>query len=266
MATVDENKYVWGDWYTWDESGAEWSGPWGSADMQWYGAICPRIHHHLPARTILEIAPGHGRWTHYLKDLCRSLIVVDLSESCIDVCRERFKESQNIEYYVNDGKSLEMIKDHSVDFIFSYDSLVHAEEDVIEIYLKQFAAKLSEKGSAFIHHSNLLEVNRRLTWHRLFPRKMRNILKKQGISSFNDHWRAPSVSADVVRKHAESHGLICTSQEKVNWGTDRLIDCMSVITRKKENSSSETRAVENYKFMKEAGYLAMIGKLYTFSK
>ncbi|MEK6280890.1 MAG: hypothetical protein AABN95_11100 [Acidobacteriota bacterium] len=28
----------------------------------------PRIHPFIPVGTILEIAPGYGRWTHYLKD------------------------------------------------------------------------------------------------------------------------------------------------------------------------------------------------------
>jgi CheY-like chemotaxis protein len=33
--------------------------------------------------------------------------------------------------FVNDGKSLAMLPDESVDFIFSYDSLVHAEADAV---------------------------------------------------------------------------------------------------------------------------------------
>ena len=86
------------------------------------------------------------------------------------------------------------------------------------------------------------------------------------MPSFDDHWRAPSVSAELVRKYAESIGLRCISQEKVNWRTDRLIDSMSVFTRNKEFSDSGTRVMENHKFMKEARYLARIGKLYTFSK
>jgi len=28
----------------------------------------------------LEIAPGFGRWTHFLRDLCSELIIVDIAE------------------------------------------------------------------------------------------------------------------------------------------------------------------------------------------
>jgi hypothetical protein len=34
----------------------------------------------MPTRCILEIGPGFGHWTHFLKDLCNRLIVVDLSK------------------------------------------------------------------------------------------------------------------------------------------------------------------------------------------
>ena len=61
-----------------------------------------------------------------MKNLCDSLIIVDLAESCIEACKTRFQSEENFQYFVNDGKSLEMINDSSVDFIFSFDSLVHA--------------------------------------------------------------------------------------------------------------------------------------------
>ena len=99
--------------------------------MQWYGTLLPRIHRYLPTETILEIAPGFGRWTDFLKDHCRKPIVVDLSQKCIEACRERFKACSHIAYFVNDGQSLGMIEDHAVDFAFSFDSLVHAEDRAV---------------------------------------------------------------------------------------------------------------------------------------
>jgi cyclopropane fatty-acyl-phospholipid synthase-like methyltransferase len=39
------------------------------------------------------------------------------------------------------------------DFVFSFDSLVHVESDVIENYLTQLAKKLKPNGIGFIHHS-----------------------------------------------------------------------------------------------------------------
>ena len=81
--------------------------------------------------------------------------MVDLTERCIEACKERFSADSHITYYVNDGKSLAMIPDDSVDFVFSFDALVHVEADVIKAYLSQLALQLKPDGVGFIHHSNI---------------------------------------------------------------------------------------------------------------
>ena len=123
MPTVEENQTCWNSTYPWIQQGEEWSSEWGGSEAQWHGAILPRIHAFLPTGTILEIAPGFGRWTHYLKNYCDSLIGVDLGEKCIRDCRQRFASERHLTFYTNDGKSLAMIPDESIDFVFSFDSL-----------------------------------------------------------------------------------------------------------------------------------------------
>ena len=80
MPTIEENRSLFGESYDWPQAGEEWSTPWGNAHMQWYGSILPRISAFVPTDTILEVAPGYGRWTAFLKDLCKRLIIVDLAE------------------------------------------------------------------------------------------------------------------------------------------------------------------------------------------
>jgi ubiquinone/menaquinone biosynthesis C-methylase UbiE len=126
MPSLDENKALWDKSYDWSRAGEEWSREWGSSYMQWHGTLLPRMRAFLPAASVLEIAPGHGRWTRFLKDFCSRLSIVDLSATCIEACRRRFAGASNISYFVNDGRSLDMVPDGSVDFIFSFDSLVHA--------------------------------------------------------------------------------------------------------------------------------------------
>ena len=120
MPTIEENKHIYDVTYPWEQSGDEWSVAWGGTDMEWYGTILPRISKFVPAQRILEIGPGFGRWTQFLKDLCQDLVIVDLSEKCIDRCRERFAPYPSITYAVNDGKSLEVVPDNTVDFLFSF--------------------------------------------------------------------------------------------------------------------------------------------------
>src|SRR5260370_17893136 len=59
--------------YDWKDAGEEWSELWGNSAAQWFGAILPRVGECLPARIILEIGAGFGRWTHYLRDHCEHL-------------------------------------------------------------------------------------------------------------------------------------------------------------------------------------------------
>ena len=199
--------------------------------MLWYRTVRPRIHRYVPTGTVLEIGPGFGRWTQYLRHLCRRLILIDLSERCINACRERFAGDTRIEYIANDGASLEMVPDQSVDFIFSFDSLVHAEADAVGAYLEQAARKLKPGGAGFIHHSNLGAFVHPRTGH------VRRFVTKR-------NWRAESMSADVFRRSCDAAGLECRSQELINWiGRARsadqykldgkcipLTDCLSVFS------------------------------------
>ena len=50
---------------------------------------------------------------------------------------------------MNDGQSLPMVADSSIDLAFSFDSLVHVEDDVMPSYLDELARVLSEDGVAF---------------------------------------------------------------------------------------------------------------------
>ncbi|PYK22666.1 MAG: hypothetical protein DME59_19510, partial [Verrucomicrobia bacterium] len=135
--------------YDWREAGEEWSAPWGSSSAQWTGTIFPRIRDCLPVGTILEIAPGFGRWTYYLKDYCEQLWIVDRSTECIEACLRRFAAESRVRCYLNDGRSLSMIPDDSVDFIFSFDSFVHTNRDVVEAYLRELGTKLKIGGKGF---------------------------------------------------------------------------------------------------------------------
>ncbi len=267
MATIRENISFWDEAYDWPEEGREWSVAWGGADMQWYGTILPRLHAYVPVDTILEIAPGYGRWTFYLKDLCNRLILVDLSQKCIDACRKRFKAYSHIEFHKNDGVSLDMVPEESVDFVFSFDSLVHAERDVMESYVRQIGSKLTPRGVAFIHHSNIGEYeNYYRFWNSPFwPRWFTDFLKKKNIIEPYDHWRAYSMTGRLMEEMVKKAGMVCISQEFINWGTKpaHLIDCITVFIKHDSWWKGETKKFYNRNFMKEAGIIKALSRLYS---
>jgi 2-polyprenyl-3-methyl-5-hydroxy-6-metoxy-1,4-benzoquinol methylase len=260
MASIEQNKQWWNE-SEWSEAGNEWSSAYGTPEMQWYASILPRIHRYLPAATILEIAPGFGRWTHFLKAACCNLVLVDLSAKCIEACKERFAGEKHIAYHLNDGRSLAMVADCSIDFMFSFDSLVHVEKDVIQAYLEQIATKLTPDGVGFIHHSNIGEFAKYFETLDHLPRG-RGLLSRLQLVEPGDHKRARSMTADVFLDLATKAGLKVVSQELVNWGTQRTIDCISVFTLPNGTWDRDYQRWVNEDFGREAQYIGQLAALY----
>jgi ubiquinone/menaquinone biosynthesis C-methylase UbiE len=146
---------------------------------------------------------------------------------------------------------LPIVDDASIDFAFSFDSLVHAESDVVSSYVSELARVLKPGGVAFIHHSNLGTI-RRLLWNKAKCRMF-------GIP-FDQHGRASSMSADKMREFAERSGMWCLQQELVPWGKgwQMLLDCMSTIINR---SGKECLVIENHRFMEEAATIKRISSI-----
>lgn len=126
--------------HDWSSAGDEWSVGYGGTGAMWAWTILPRIAALLSSEHILD----------------------------------------HVEFHLNDGTSLAMIEDDSIDVVLSWDSLIHVEDDVLSGYLTQLATRLRPGGVGFFHHSNLAEYRRR---------------GSRRLSIANEHWRATSVSA-----------------------------------------------------------------------
>lgn len=234
MPDLEANRRVWTSDYDWSNEGDEWSRWWGGTDALWFGALLPRIHRFVPTGTILEIAPGYGRWTQYLNGFCQRLILVDMAPNCIHHCARRFADVDSIEYHVNDGLSLDMVPDRSVDFAFSFDSLVHAGPAVISGYIEQLARKLTRDGAAFIHHSNLGSYRPLVALTHRWPPRWRPALVKLGLLVDLGAWRDEQMSARLFAAQCERAGVACVTQESITWGDSGyyLMDTLSVFTLK----------------------------------
>jgi SAM-dependent methyltransferase len=162
-ANIEANREKWGDRAYWEGDlhyGHRWSDQvecTSMAERYLYPFLRPlndpRPDAAVAARDVLEISPGAGRFTVELLRFARRLALVDLNRSCIDICRERFRYYNHLEYHVNDGSSLEMVADESFDLIVSWDSFVHMDREVVAKYVAQFPQKLRPEGLAWIHHA-----------------------------------------------------------------------------------------------------------------
>jgi SAM-dependent methyltransferase len=237
--------------YEWIAAGEEWSEPWGGSAAQWFGSILPRIHAALPAETIVEIGSGFGRWSHYLRQHCNHLHLVDPDPQCMEACRRRFGKDARLSYDLNQGDSLAMVPDGSVDFVFSFDSLVHVRPQTIQTYLSQLGAKLKPDRLAFIHHSNLGEY-------------AASVLRRarKGKIRAADHQRDPEMTANLFRELSERNGLKVVSQELVNWRGRRLIDCFSILARRSSKWKEGARPFRNRDFMLEAQMIRRLAEHY----
>lgn len=232
MPDIRENLNRWTN-HDWSTAGDEWSVGYGGTEAMWAWTIMPRIAGLLPAKHILEIAPGFGRVTQFLAPSCDRLTLVDLTKRCIEACQKRFKDLDHLDYHVNDGRSLDMVEDASVDFVFSWDSLIHAEEDVISAYLEQLARKLVPGGAGFLHHSNLAAYRDKTTGE---------------LTIDNEHWRASGMSAERFRAMCHEFGLRCVVQELIPWGGSNFTDCVSFFVRERGSRFARPKVVRNDRF------------------
>ena len=253
MPTVTENLSVWNEKYDWSKQGDEWTRNAAGTEAYWKRVIYPRISRFLPTGTILEIAPGYGRWTQFLKDHCQRMLVADLAPRCIEHCRQRFSGESHISYFINDGYSLPDVANQSVDFAFSFDSLVHAERDVIEAYVHELARILRPTGVAFLHHSNIGHYHRRLAVCGLFPGILNNLVGR--LLAINvGAWRAPSMTADLMQRFVREAKLSCVSQELISWAHGRcMVDTISLICRPGSTWDGGTVIIENRSFARDVG-------------
>src|SRR4051794_31847992 len=220
--TVDQNREIWGERHAWPSDGDEWSGSaafCGQPYEDWKQSLVDTFltPYVGPDTHVLEIAPGHGRWSVHFVGTAAHVDLVDLSPSCIDFCKERFAGASGVDYHVNDGTTLP-VKDATVDFVWSFDSFVHMAPEVVESYLHEIARVLKPGGAAVIHHAGRRNSTRWLGGLRVLGSPGRYAYKviSMGRVSRLDGWRS-NVSGEFVRAAAARAGLTVADQTR-SWG------------------------------------------------
>lgn len=184
---------------------------------QWEQIIEPIVRD-LEFEHVLELAPGHGRNTEFLRRKASSIRLVDVNPNCIEACRQRFGDELDgcrFSYHVTDGNSLSMIEDASVTLVYSFDSMVHFDKLVVRDYVLDIVRVLRPGGCAFLHHSNFGAFAPNSDWAR-------------NIGSRSD------MTAMLMRDYAAEAGLLVRFQRLSGladgWGLEDL-DCLTVLER-----------------------------------
>jgi ubiquinone/menaquinone biosynthesis C-methylase UbiE len=155
--SIEENRALW-DRFDWTARGEEWTrraaSLKGLEPDAWKATIAELIQREVPPRSVvLEVGPGAGRWTEMLRSRASHLVLVDISATCLDLCRDRFGVGADIEYHLHDGQSPLDVRAETVDVIWSYDVFVHINPNDVDAYLAEFARILKPGGRGVVHHS-----------------------------------------------------------------------------------------------------------------
>jgi ubiquinone/menaquinone biosynthesis C-methylase UbiE len=195
-APTDHRRY-WSA-YDWRDRGEEWN-----ASFDWKrGLIEDVLAKWVPeGAAVLEIGPGAGRWSEALRERASRLVLVDVSERPLELCRERFAGDAKIRYARSSGSDLPGVADGSIDAIWSFDVFVHLAPCDQARYLGEIARVLTLGGSAVMHHAG--------GWNR------GKLPSRQG-------WRAP-MTRQLFAALATERGLRVERQFD-SWGPDGCYD------------------------------------------
>ena len=155
--TREENRRIW-DNYDWSRLGEEWTLDVrrfrGLDPEQWKASLINQmmLKYIKQGSTVLEIGPGGGRWTPALLQISSRLLLADISSKVLDICKERFKEYPNVEYYLIEDGRLDRLPRDSIDSVWTYDVFVHINPHDTEQYIRDLRNILKPGGIAIVHH------------------------------------------------------------------------------------------------------------------
>lgn len=168
-------------------------------------------------KTTMDFACGRGRIANILKQKYRKMILCDISERALAYCQDRFSDVSNIEYIKSLPERL-LINNESLDFIYSWDAMVHFNYKMLDIYISEFSRVLKKGGHCFIHHSNLEECY-----------SNDKLVKSENFNE-NIFWRA-KVSRKDVAKIARRNNFEILEQTNLKWRGVQ-VDCITLLRKR----------------------------------
>jgi len=159
----------------------------------------------------VDLAAGHGRNSIILSTLAERLTIIDIQPSNIEICRRRFGNRKNIEFFVNNGFDMRPVRDEDVTLVYCFDAMVHFDSDVVRSYLCDTRRVLLPGGRGFFHHSNY---------------------------TGGDDWRTNVEARNFMSKvwfahYAQKEGLKVLNQRLIEWSGIADLDCLTLVERPK---------------------------------
>ena len=149
----------------------------------------------IEGKTILDIGSFDGKWTNFMGGAKR-VICGDLDQKGFDLTKRRLGWD-SLEFYLCEGDNLNGIEDKSIDFVFSMDSLVRSERDLINKYIYEIKRVLAPGGKVCFH---LPAQDQHLSWELGFTQ----IGSQDIINICGEHNLGPC----SIDKETINHGIL----------------------------------------------------------
>lgn len=170
-----------------------------------------KMFQELDVSKVIELGCGRGRHVMNYIDSAKEIMLVDVLQKNIDICKERFREEKKVEYYKNDGFDLKELETDTYTALYSYDAMVHFELMDIFSYLKDIYRVLKKKGKVLIHHSN---------YHADYKADFSNA---PGSRSF--------MSQECFAYLAYRAGFTVLRQKVIDWNGVENLDCITLLEK-----------------------------------
>jgi len=162
-----------------DVYGLEWGDPEVSEPLRYVRDhfLTPHIS---PAANLVEIGPGGGRWTRYMLAAQR-IYAVDYHQELLDELKSNFN-AVNLTFVKNSGDDFPGVPDASIDFVFSFGTFVHFDDEIVEGYLRNLKRLLKPASNVVIQYSDKTKpmARRNDGFSQNDPEKMRKLIESHG--------------------------------------------------------------------------------------
>jgi len=108
-----------------------------------------------PEVDVLELGCGGGKFSRRLRPQSRRLVCADISADMLARTRAKVGEGDDVEFLQLNGRDFGGVPDASIDFIYSYDVLLHLQPQNVFSYLRDARRILRPGGIFMIHAINL---------------------------------------------------------------------------------------------------------------
>jgi ubiquinone/menaquinone biosynthesis C-methylase UbiE len=206
-ATVSREAFLWGDSVTevYHSKAAS------HMDRQWNEIIRPiLLRHPIDYSMTMDLACGQGRNSTKLSPLSQRMILVDVNPENIATVKKRFAADKH-EFLLNSGFDLAGVESGSISFLYTFDSMVHFDTEIVLLYVKECYRVLRSGAHGFVHHSNFTGAP---------GADFRN----------NPHWRN-FMSKELFAHFCIRNGLEVVEQVLIPWGDMRDLDCLTVFRK-----------------------------------